>query len=202
MKLLGLAFLTFLILGCEGDKGSSEGLPSNEFGVKSEYSLSDFSLNNDYKYWEVRIRDVGSDPEYPDEVLMSFDEDSFMSLSETQKLNLENAGSDIGFSAQCLPGYCPIYGVAIIEDSTILLTSKGELSDFFGEINTIAELHVWLWANDYASKYYEKVDSGYMVVVSWDSLCGTRGMDLVFVDYNGSIAKQETISTENYEGCL
>jgi hypothetical protein len=202
MKLLRLVFFALLISGCDDDKERSKNLPSNEFGVISEYSVSDFSLNENYEYWEIRRGNTGSEPSTPDEVLMSFDEDALVTLSEAQRLNLENADSDIGFSAQCLPGYCPIYGVTIFEDSTTLLTSKGELSDFWGEIDTIAELHVWLWANDYGSKYYEIVDSGYMVVVSWDSLCGTRGEDLIFVDYSGNITKQEEISTETYQWCV
>lgn len=202
MKLLRIVFLALLISGCDDDKKSRENLPSNKFGDISEYSLSDFSLNKNYEYWEVRRGHVVSKPEIPDEVLMSFDKKALITLSEAQRLNLKNADSDIGFSAQCLPGYCPIYGVAIIGNSTILLTSKLELLNLFGKIDTIAELDVWLWANNYSPIYYEKVESGYMVVVSWDGLCGTRGEDLIFVDYNGNLTKQKTISTETYKGCV
>lgn len=205
-----IGILIFLQLGCIEDlhKDSEDPLPSNEFEQLSSYSLSNFDLANDVVYWEVRR---GSFPEsewldsieysYEDELVFSYDNNALNSLNDLQTNNLNQADSEYGFSAQCEPSYCPIYGVAILGDSVNVITSGSELLALFGTINTIAELHFWLWSKEYKAETYQEVDGGYLVVADWDNLCGTKGKDLVFVDYNGVITKQRALSREEYLGC-
>ncbi|WP_300426627.1 hypothetical protein [uncultured Thalassolituus sp.] len=207
-KLSFLLLLSLIVSGCGGDK-SDGSLPDMEFGGKSNYVLSDFDLNNEVRYWEIRMgplpqsewRDeIGYLYEY--DVLYQFDETGLASLSEQEVQNLNDVDSQYGFSSECLPDYCPIYGVSVQGGSVVVIASDQELLDFFGTINTHAELDVWLWAKSYQARYYQEVEGGYMVVVAWDNLCGTSGEDLIFVDHNGVITKQREISRESYSGCV
>jgi len=210
-----LILLASFLLACSDDSPETEALPEvslaevssetellpNEpFMNRTDYVLSDFSLSGNYVYWEIRRGSLSS--EEKDETLYSYDSETYSTLDETNLNNLSQADSEYGFAAQCLPGYCPVYGVTILDGNTNTLTSKSELLEFFGKVDTEAELNLWLWANDYYVDLFSKDESGYYVIVSWDSLCGRRGKDLVFVDENGVITEQRTISTEEYHGCV
>jgi len=203
--------LSFFQLGCSENKSddSPGSLPHLEFEKLSSYLLSDFDLPSDVAYWEARR---GSLPQsewrdsigysYEDDLLFSFDEIALEALTVQQKDSLNQADSEYGFSSQCQPSYCPIYGVSILGDSAVVISSDSDLLAHFGNIDTVAELHFWLWAQSYNAKFYQEVGGGYLVVVGWDNLCGTRGEDLLYVDYNGTITKQREISTEEYSGCV
>lgn len=207
-KLYLLLLLSLIVSSCGGDE-SNGSLPDKDFGGKSNYVLSDFDPNDEIKYWEIR-RGPLPQSEWRDEigylyeydVLYQFDETRLESLSDAEVQNLNDADSQYGFSSQCLPDYCPIYGVSVQRSSVVIIASDQELLDFFGTINTLAELDIWLWANSYQARHYQEVESGYLVVVAWDNLCGTSGEDLIFVDHNGVITKQREISRESYSGCV
>ncbi|MDH5547564.1 MAG: hypothetical protein OEZ43_18435 [Gammaproteobacteria bacterium] len=199
-----VVFFFVAVLGCFHSESDTD-LPSTSFPQKwTDYAFSDFSLSDEYVYWETRLGEVIGDESgrnEPDLVLGSFDLATFNNLSDVQKLALSNADSEIGFAAQCLPGYCPVYGVAIKGDTAVVISTKEELLAFLGEIDSTAELAVWLWANEYSAKFYKLTDAGYEVIVAWDTHCQLKGEDLVFVDKAGVITKQRMISTESYESC-
>ena len=109
--------------------------------------------------------------------------------------------STTGFSASCLPGFCPEYAVAIIDGNISLIDSKSLLLEFLGLIDSPAELDIWLWAHELWARFHQQTESGYLAVVAWDDYCGTRGEDLVHISKNGTITKQYTISRETYEAC-
>lgn len=185
-----------MLSGCmhdDSDGTQNDGLPATEFS--GAYVLADFTLSDTYAYWEIRRGEPGI-PEIDYIVIASFDEERLQSLTDAQLEALAVASADIGFRSECEPGGCPVYGVAIKGDFPVLITSDAQLLSFFGQIDTPAELSLWLTAHDYTPVSYEETAAGYLAVADWDNLCGTRGSDLLFVGSDGVITVQRTLSQE------
>lgn len=205
MKQLLYIFPLFLLFSCNTTNSNS--LPilnteiplANSFQAKDEYSLSDFTLNNNYSYWEIRMNYPNSGE--TNTPLQSYQEDENKKLTQAQQSRLKDVKSNAGFLDLCYPEKCPVYGVSLVDNTTIMLTTDDSLLAFFGLIDTEAELNIWLWANNYEGLSYQKVGNGYQVVANWNNLCGTRGKDLVYVDENGKITKLKGFSTHEYGSC-
>lgn len=178
-------------------------LPDTPFSERSAYVLADFDLETTPVYWEVRRGPVeGPDvEEEPVHVLYSYDSSATEEFTQIQIDALAEAESSSGFGVSCLPMYCPIYGVIIEGNEAQLLTTESELLAFFGNINSEAELNLWLYANEYYARTYQEVDGGYEVVAAWDDSCGENGEDLLFVDTAGVITKLETLWSEEDNVC-
>jgi hypothetical protein len=89
-----------------------------------------------------------------DEVLYQFDEDIYSTLG-AEKINLLNfADSNNGFDAQSSPAFCPIYAVALLQDSTFTI----ELLTFFGDIDTEVELYHFFSVGYSVAKRFEKMN--------------------------------------------
>jgi len=200
--------LTFFILLLFSSCGSSNRFEDyTQLPKLEEVYLKDFKLNEKYDYWEIRrgLMYYSSSEVYPDEVIYSFDKEKLNGLSSEAQLSLKTVDRDdiLGFTSQCQPAFCPIYGVAIRENKAISITSDEELLAFFDGINTEAELSIWAWANEYKAKSYKEIKSGYSVVVGWDNLCGSRGEDLIEVESDtGIIIQKERLFTKSYDGCV
>ncbi len=174
-------------------------LPSTKFS--EEYTLSDFNLNDDYSYWEIRQ----GNNHYQDEehtVLQKFDEEKHAQLSSKQKYQLNALNIDYGFDSKCLPDYCPVYGAALLNDSIFTVQSKSELLTFFQHIDTEAEVYIYLSTQGSTAKAYEKNALGYKVLLAWDNSCGSRGENLVQVYSDGTVEVIQELSTTEYDGCI
>ena len=199
--------LIALLTGCDSNDRSNSGNTLPSIAFSDDYQLSSFTLSDDYAYWEIRRGKLSEGEIQGYRVLEQFDEDSFNSLDETQTEIISNTSSLSGFAGFCRPSFCPVYAVAINGYSVTVIDSGYDLTEFFGEIDTEAELKVRLdYAQDYAQRttptFYEEVDDGYMVLMSWDTLCQLRGEDLIKVYRDGTIEKIREISRENYESCV
>lgn len=204
-KLLIILICSLYLMGCdELNKNKKDGLPDLFF--KNEYILSDFNLNANYLYWEIRRGALPGQDVSTYEVIAKYDDVSYSHLDSTQIQIINATSSQNGFAGQCLPSYCPIYAVALIDYDVSIIDSVSKLKAFFGEIDTEAELFILLsYAQDYAlstePETYEETDYGYLVVLKWDTLCQLRGKDLVKVYRDGTIEKIKEISRETYSGC-
>jgi len=191
--------LFFIILGvslASCGSGVTETPPSYTAATPiNQALLSDFTLANNYDYWEIQAGPLSGSVGTTSTVY-SFDQITHKTLSLAQINLLSLASSPVGFSIACRPSACPIYGVAIAGTASTLITSKPELLTFFNAIDTPAELNVWLWAHNYGLSSYTKTSTGYNAIVNWNSLSGTRGQDLIAVDPQGNINKISTISSE------
>lgn len=174
---------------------------------EGEVTLASFNLNDDYFYWEVRIGSLLSQggTQYAVRIRIRirirYDEAIYNGLSREELSRLESVSSNSGFAYQCLPDACPHYGVALLDSRTVAIESRADLINFFDVIDTPAELHWWMFANDYSLKRYDFAEHGFNAIVAWDDACGTRGEDLIKVFENGDIEKVKELSREGYLGC-
>lgn len=208
-----LIVISLSLVACSGDdqplpESPRQTLSIPETTFSGEYSAEDFDLAQPVDYWEIRlgaIPGLGSD-EF--ERLMTFDASSYEALDDTQKSILEETTVlDTGFGAQCRPLYCPVYAVSLTGFDATVIDSDALLLEFFGDIDTEAELLVYL---TYAQNYKEQVRplafeanaEGYRVHVAWDSLCLVRGEDLIQVSPDGTIERLEELSLEETGVCV
>ncbi|MFT2090047.1 hypothetical protein [Paraglaciecola sp. 2405UD69-4] len=190
---------SIIMLLCMACNDSTD-LPKQEFA--DEYQLADFKLSDAYIYWEIRRGNLYSQEDQADEVLTQFDAEIYTDLSTEQVALLDTADTNNGYDAQCLPEYCPIYGVALLNDSSFVIESMTDLVDFFGDIDTEAELY-HLLAIDYSvPETFEENDEGYRVVIAWNNLCGLKGTNLIQVYPDGSQELIKELTTEETGVCV
>lgn len=196
---LGGLFLMMLGSGCSIFQSDEDSLP-NKFHDQSAYNFSDFQLNGDYTYWEVRRNGVPDTTKH--KTILSYNRSIYQSLSSKQHQKIKAVTTQRGFVQLCIPGGCSGYAVALKGDTVELIDSDKELLTFFGKIDTEAELHTWLWAKFYSEVIsYKKEKSGYQAIVKKDNYCGEIKKKLILVNQDGSITDLQTISTETYQGC-
>ena len=203
---IGLCSLIVVLgTGCssDGSNRSEDSLPSTPFS--ETYELEDLNPAGEVEYWEVRQGPhVGEDLSQFNVRERYGNRDS---LDDAQRELLQSSTSQTGFAVGCLPGHCPIYAAAITGYDVRTLDSQESLAEFFGGIDTEAELFIYL---SYISSYalsthpltYEKVDEGFLVVLQWDSLCLNRGRDLVKVYPDGTVEKIHELDRETYDVCV
>ena len=134
-------------------------------------------------------------------MLRKFDNSRYEQLSTEQLSRLNSINVDNGYDTKCGADYCPIYGVAVLSDSFFTIESETDLITFFDEIDTEAELYVYLSKSGSQAKTYEKNGLGYKVLISWDNNCGTRGENLVQVFTDGTVEVIQELSVSEYNGC-
>lgn len=189
------------LFGCgDGNSFQPVPVPINSFSGLSEYTQNNFDLGETSEYWEVRRGDDGGSGDLS-AVLYQSDTDAYELLSAQDLALLEAQSSISGFTYTCLPGSCPIYAVTLDGGSARTISSDAELKLFFADINTEAELYIWLWANNYSAKLFDQLDDGYRVLVEWDDYCGKRGERIVHVGFDGEIIELIDVLTESYDGC-
>ena len=199
--LISALVLAGTLTSCGGDDAV---VLENEFQLA--YQLSEFNLSKTYRYWEIRRGSVEFEESDEYEVIVQFDATAYNGLVDDIKSVLSDAQSQNGFFAQCLPSYCPIYGAAISDQNDVeLIDSNTLLKAFFGDIDTEAELFIWVkysrlsFYNEPLS--YEAYEQGYKVVVEWDTLCQRKGSSLIYVDQNGDITELKQLTEEHYDSC-
>lgn len=193
---LALTILSLLCLGCS----DSDDLPKQAFA--DEYQLVDFNLSDSYIYWEKRRGNLYGQEGQADEVLIQYDAEIYTDLSTEQIALLDMADTNNGYDAQCLPDYCPLYGVALLQDSIFVIESMTDLVDFFGDIDTEAELYHLLAVDYSVPETFEENDEGYRVVIAWNNLCGLKGTNLIQVYPDGTQALIKELTTEETNTCV
>lgn len=185
-------------------------IPSNEF--KNEYTLADFDLNGKVDYLEIRYSITDKDTDsLRYSVLQSFDQFSFDSLENVQKVIIENASSVSGFTGGGFPTFHPIYGVALTDYSATIMSSWDELLEVFGELDTEAELKIWLdykqdWTIDHGPIFmahrYQEIEDGYLVLFVWKDDCDGRPQEIHKILRDGTLEKIKELNVDIYDGCI
>ncbi len=197
-----IATLTPLLLltACGASSDDDQEL---EHQFSDNYSISDFSLSADTDYWEIRT----AIPETPEDYSTNrqVDEAAFISLSPVQTDVLNATFSESGFKTGC-PNTCFNYVVSLSDDYATVISSYDELKAFFGNIDTDAELYIWLSESDYSlvvePQSWEATATGYRAIITWDSLCAHRGTDLVDVTADGTITMVKRFEEKTDGSCF
>lgn len=206
--LLLIGLLILFSSGCGGsdndnDSGDNEDPQvalDSEFSDIESYEPSDFTLSNGVIYWEVTVNVTNLSEEPTLEPKYRFSEADYASLSEAQKSDLSAAFSNTGFKRYgCEPEHCPVYVLALQAEGDVRIVDSGaELAEFFGPIDTEAELHVYLWAHNYNPQRFEEAPGGYRAIVE-RLTCQAVITDLLFVDHDGAITLVQELEREDKE---
>lgn len=194
-----LAF-TVLLTGCDSEhKGFSNSFAGN-------YQITDFQFASEHQYWEIRRGWFEQNPEVEHSVLNQFDPASLLTLSQATQTALAETKLYSGFYSSCFPAGCPIYAVAVDNNELLVeIDSRNKLLAFFGDIDTEAELDIWVRYSGFEAitvpVTYEQHQLGYKVMVNWDTTCQLRGSSIVLVEFNGQVSELEQIDTEEYDSC-
>ena len=181
----------------------------------NEYTLSDFNLRSDIESWELLQLNKGDANKQFYKSYIAYD-NSLLSQVEPgmhEDINFRSSlGSNIGFLNICLPVSCPVFG--LLKSSEYGLSpiyEFRELLPIFDLIDTPAEVHFLINSNGisvsgseeyYIAEQYKEDENGYYIIAKWDTLCATKGRDLLYVDNNALIYFIERIETLTREYCI
>jgi len=173
--------------------------PRLAYQASENQHLVDFKLSVETQYWEVRN---GQDPYvYPNyNVIAQYDEEIWQNLNALEQDALQSASANTGFRDMCalgwIPDGCLRYAVALTSGSIITINTKVALLDFFGEIDTVAELAFWLSQRNEWLRFYRITEFGYQVLAT-ENFCGniTDGVSDVYKD--GTVVQLEVVAYEN-----
>lgn len=179
------------------------------FTDRDDTTGSDFNLEMESDYWELRADhphlEVSEEFEADDyyDVYKQYDSQSFDLLSQSDQDTLRIAyGASPGLVNNCLPLSCRVYVASIYNGEVTLIDSDEELLVFLGDIDTSAELDLWLKANSLDGLKYERNDDDtWSVLAEKDDTCGTITKSHLLVKPDGQIEKLGIVDVEEYGGC-
>ncbi len=205
MKLVSRLFifisLVFFINACNSEKD----YPSEIIPDITEFNFTDFSLTEGVTYFEERsfpMNIENSEGEYISNdghffnTILEFDSKMKSSLSETLLFNLNSTYSSNGFFGGCLPMSCASYYAYLKDETTFILDNKADFLSFIGEVNTLANLQLFLRINSYRGLFYKKVNDDYEVVASKFS-CTHAIKQLLQISKHGDITVLEMIENKS-----
>ena len=105
--------------------------------------FSDFDLPSYVQYFEMR---QGEDPnawDFEHQMLLQFDPQGYGQLDIGQQLDIDFIDTERGFAQGCAPSFCPIY-IAAVGESVTVIDTLPLLKNFLGDIDTPAEVALWL----------------------------------------------------------
>lgn len=196
-----IASIMFSLLSACGSGNDSEDLPKTNFKAIASYNAADFNLSLNVDYWELRQQDRDTDPAISASALVQLDVTDYEALAYSIKAEIDAYRNDVGFGGNCLPTACVLYILYVIDDTLGDVTSKTALVDFFGGIDTEAELAYYLkYAYGYQVISYDEVAGGYNVYYQLNG-CSSKTWHIAFVDTNGVITgikkvKEQKLNTE------
>jgi len=204
--------MVLLLVGCGDSDDDSNGLFSinstsrETFQPLDQYQYEDFNLTEDVLYWETRIgpSQLAGVPQVSRHELLFFYAQEALAATFEDRLDelLQNDEPLTGFADKCFPSRCLAYIAGLNPQSNFTILTDQELANFFGEIDTEAELAYWLWSEDYIPLDYQAEDSGFEVTVETSIVCPQRARLRVFVDANGVITPVENLPPESVETCV
>ena len=137
--------MLLMFLGCQQPDQSSGKM--EKFKSLNEYRLSDFRLAKDVKYFSIHLGFSG--------ITYRYDSQTYQQLTSEQEHALEEAKKGVKsyFNLYISPvaaliGRPVAYIIYIDETSSVhTVETKDELKEFLGNIDTPAEVKVWLMLN-------------------------------------------------------
>ena len=135
----------FIFLGCQQPNQSSGKM--EKFKSLNEYRLSDFHLAKDVKYFSIHLGFSG--------ITYRYDSQTYQQLTSEQEHALEEAKKGVkSYFNLYIPPVAALIGrpvayIIYIDEASRVHTveTKDELKEFLGNIDTSAEVKVWLMLN-------------------------------------------------------
>ena len=135
----------FMFLGCQQPNQRSGKM--EKFKSLNAYNLNDFHLAKDVKYFSIHLGFSG--------IVYRYNVEIYQHLSSEQKRTLEDAKKGVQnyFNLYIPPNAMimgsPVAYIVYIDEASKVHTveTKEELKDFLGNIDTPAEVKVWLMLN-------------------------------------------------------
>src|SRR5690606_22201765 len=211
MKSIPWLLVVLLLAGCGNSDDDSNGLFSfsstsrEAFLPLDEYQSDDFNLTEDALYWETRIGpalSAGVPQVFRHQLLFFYAQEALVATFDNRSDELVQVEPLTGFADKCFPSRCLAYIAGLNPQRDFTILTDQELANFFGEIDTEAELAYWLWSEDYIPLDYQAEDSGFEVTVETSIVCPQRARLRVFVDANGVITPVENLPPESVETCV
>ena len=137
--------VVFMFLGCKQPKQSSGKM--EKFKSLNAYNLNDFHLAKDVKYFSIHLGFSG--------IVYRYNVQTYKQLSSDQKHALEDAKKGVKsyFNLYIPPNAMmigrPVAYIVYMDETSKVHTveTKDELKEFLGNIDTPAEVKVWLMLN-------------------------------------------------------
>ena len=141
----GFMVVVFMFLGCQQPNKSSEKM--EKFKSLQEYRLNDFRLAKDVKYFSIQLGFSG--------ITYRYNVQTYKQLSSEQKHALKDAKKGVKryFNLYIPPNAAmigrPVAYILYMDETSKVHTveTKEELKGFLGNIDTPAEVKVWLMLN-------------------------------------------------------
>jgi hypothetical protein len=143
--LFGSMVVIFMFFGCQQPNQSSGKL--EKFKSLHVYKLNDFHLVKDVKYFSIHLGFTG--------ITYRYNAQTYQQLSSDQKHTLEDAKKEVKsyFNLYMPPNGMligrPVAYILYMDETSKVHTieTKDELKEFLGNIDTPAEVKVWLMLN-------------------------------------------------------
>lgn len=170
-----------------------------ELNTTLETSLSEFNLNPQPDYFEVRVYTPGiaeTDDAGDFEVAHEFDAAIKAQLQQAALLALDEVNSEYGYTVGCYPIICNVYIAALYGETARVIDNHLDLINFLGEIDRPSELH-FIFNSLESAHYYRKVENGYEVLTQWIDCNGRNGANLQYVDEFGNVTLLEELLNQS-----
>lgn len=208
-KAIPWVLMALLLVGCgDSDEGGLfSGFRSTaraNFQPLDQYQYDDFNLSEDVLYWETRVGPAlaaGTPQVFRHQLLFFYAQEELVASFEDRLDELPQEEPLTGFADNCYPSRCLIYIAGLTPESSFTILTDQELVNFFGDLDTEAELAYWLWSEGYIPRDFMAVDSGFEATVETSILCPQRTRLRVFVDGNGVITPVENQPEDSVETC-
>lgn len=176
IKKLSILAFSILLLSCSSDDDGIEVNFDDFEAISAAYPYSDIQTDEQITYFEyIQSMPDLEDPDdptslvYRNNVLFSYGE----VCSESDCLTVfNNLQADAGFISGCLPDYCFSFIKYLQEGDSFLVTSKEDLLNFLGEIDSpgeallVARANAYYWAvNDKNSSAIKETQDGFELIV-------------------------------------
>jgi len=176
IKKLSILAFSILLLSCSSDDDGIEVNFDDFEAISAAYPYSDIQTDEQITYFEyIQSMPDLEDPDdptslvYRNNVLFSYGE----VCSESDCLTVfNNLQADAGFISGCLPDYCFSFIKYLQEGDSFLVTSKEDLLNFLGEIDSpgeallVARANAYYWAvNDKNSGAIKETQDGFELIV-------------------------------------
>ena len=176
IKKLSILAFSILLLSCSSDDDGIEVNFNDSEAISAAYPYSDIQTDEQITYFEyIQSMPDFEDPDdptslvYRNNVLFSYGE----VCSESDCLTVfNNLQADAGFISGCLPDYCFSFIKYLQEGDSFLVTSKEDLLNFLGEIDSpgeallVARANAYYWAvNDKNSGAIKETQDGFELIV-------------------------------------
>lgn len=146
MKTLVLILVLIFLVSCSTDDSiTTDGFEP----ISEQYPFEDLEPEVETDYWELKYAVVHGQDDVDEEIIVRNGALCHSAEDDLCQEEFRNLKPEFGFAAGCLPASCFYYLKYQADDENHLVTTKDELLQFLGTINTQEEALLWTRANAY-----------------------------------------------------